>query len=408
MLLKLSPTERLLLCCVRSNLNEETREQLFGLLQEKIDWDSFITQARCHGIAPGAYLHFKQLENSIPKGIRDRLRRMYLWNLSHNLRLWSALERILRTFNQANIDVIPLKGILLAEHLHGHIGIRSSSDLDLLVRKEDFPRAKNELARIGYVPTRRPYSEEFIGTFLRHQGFSKPDPSDNRTYLEVHWNFYVKHPKEFDMSWAWKNAIAINVDGLRILTLSPSDTLLHLAINLRLHGYLSLRLFGDLYGLMARYQEKIDWHYVVRQAEANGQRIGLYYALYFARELLEAEIPTRVLDEIKPSWFRSKLVCSLLNAERILHRTRDDSIMIYWDLVRLITTDRLGDVLKVLVQVASLYSEEVAIRYGSSSSTKSSYFHRLLQSFHLAWLVSRTVLGSNPYFTDLRQEMNSS
>jgi len=396
-----SLTERLLLCCTRSRFDDEARRQILNLLKEKIDWEGFITQARHHGIAASAYLHFKELDKGIPEGVKNRLRKMYLWNVAHNLKLWSALEETLKTFNKANIKAIPLKGIFLAEHLHGHIGSRSSSDLDLLVRREDFPRAKKELARIGYVATRRPYSKEFIGNFLRHQGFSKPHPSHNGAYLEIHWNFYVKRPKEFDMSPVWKNATSISINGFRVLTLSPNDTLLHLAINLRLHGYLSLRLFGDLYALMAHYQEEIDWHYIIRQAEGNGQRVGLYYALYFAKELLEAEIPTRILEQIEPGWFHNKLVCSLLNPEQILHPLRDSSVMIYWDLIKLLTTDCLRDAIKILVQIASSYSGELAIRYGSSSLAKSGYFDRFLRPFHLAWLVSRTVLGSKTYFTAL-------
>jgi len=137
-MLNFSSTERLLLCCTGSRFDGETRQQILNLIEEKIDWEGFITQTRHHGIAASAYLHFKQLNKGIPGGVKNRLRKMYLWNLGHNLELWSALEEILRTFNQANIEVIPLKGVFLAEHLHGHIGIRSSSDLDLLVRKEDF------------------------------------------------------------------------------------------------------------------------------------------------------------------------------------------------------------------------------------------------------------------------------
>jgi len=388
-MLNFSPTERLLLCCMRGRFDEEVRRQIVNLLEENIDWEDFITQARYHGITASAYLHFKQLDKGIPEGVKNRLHKMYLWNVGHNLKLWSALEEILRVFNQANIEAIPLKGIFLAEYLHGHIGIRSSSDLDVLVRREDFPRAKNELARIGYVATRRPYSEEFIGSFLRHQGFSKPESSHNRTYLEIHWNFYLKRPKEFDMSPVWKNATSISINGFRVLTLSPSDTLLHLAINLRLHGYLSLRLFGDIYALMARYQEEIDWPYVIRQAEGNGQRVGLYYALYFAKELLDAEIPTKVLEQMKPGWFHNKLVCSLLNPEQILHPVRDSSVMMYWDIIKLLTTDRLRDAVKILIQVTSSYSGELAIRYGSSSLSKSPHLDRFLRAFHLAWLVSR-------------------
>jgi len=401
MLLDSSPSEKLLLCCTRSKFDDQARRQILNLLEENIHWENFITQARHHGTAPSTYLHFKQLDNRIPERVKDRLRKMYLWNVAHSLKLWSTLEVILRTFDQANIKAIPLKGIFLAERLHGHIGIRTSSDLDLLVRKEDLPRTRNELARIGYVPTRGPYSKEFIGKFLRHQGFSKPDPTHNGAYLEIHWNFCVKGRKEFDMSWIWKNAISVDMDGFRLLTLSPSDTLLHVAISLRLHGYRSLKLFGDLYALMARYQEEIDWHYVIRQAEGNAQRIGLYYALYFAKELLDAGVPTRVLEQINPGWLHNRLVCSLLNSKRILHPTRESSPMMYSDLINLITSDSLGDEVKVLVQLASSYSGELALRYGLSSSTKCGHFHRLLQVFHLARLVGRTLLGGKVYVTTL-------
>lgn len=64
--------------------------------------------------------------------------------------------------------------------------------------------------------------------------------------------------------------------------------------------------------------------------------------------------------------------------------------MIYWDLIKLITTDRLGDAVKILVQVTSSYSGEVNIRYGSSASSQSGHFDRFLRPFHLAWLVSGT------------------
>ncbi|TET59951.1 hypothetical protein E3J48_07215, partial [Candidatus Aerophobetes bacterium] len=95
MLLNSSPSERLLLYCTRSGLNDETRQQIVNLLEEKIDWEGFIDQARHHGIAASAYLHFKQLDEGIPEEVKNRLRKMYLWNVIHNLKLWSALEEIL-------------------------------------------------------------------------------------------------------------------------------------------------------------------------------------------------------------------------------------------------------------------------------------------------------------------------
>ena len=63
--LNFSPSERLLLCCTRSALNDESRRQILNLLQEKIDWEGFVAQARHPGIAASAYLYFKQLDEDI-------------------------------------------------------------------------------------------------------------------------------------------------------------------------------------------------------------------------------------------------------------------------------------------------------------------------------------------------------
>lgn len=79
--------ERLLPCCMRGRFDEEVRRQIVNLLEEKIDWEDFIDEARYHGIAASAYLHFKQLDKGIPEGAKNRLHKMYLWNVTHNLKL---------------------------------------------------------------------------------------------------------------------------------------------------------------------------------------------------------------------------------------------------------------------------------------------------------------------------------
>ena len=94
MLLNFSSSERLLLCCTRSRFDDEARRQILNLLKEKIDWEGFITQARHHGTAASTYLHFKQLDEGIPEEVKNKLRKMYLWNVIHNLKLTRELEEV--------------------------------------------------------------------------------------------------------------------------------------------------------------------------------------------------------------------------------------------------------------------------------------------------------------------------
>lgn len=55
-----------------------------------------------------------------------------------------------RTLTEAGIRVLPLKGPLLAERIYGELEARVSTDIDLLVGRDDLPRAVEVLGRIGY------------------------------------------------------------------------------------------------------------------------------------------------------------------------------------------------------------------------------------------------------------------
>src|SRR5579859_1767789 len=66
-------------------------------------------------------------------------------------RLAEELEDLLRGFRDLNVEVVPLKGPELALSLYGDVALRSSNDLDLLVRRDDFPRCEASLLNGGFL-----------------------------------------------------------------------------------------------------------------------------------------------------------------------------------------------------------------------------------------------------------------
>jgi hypothetical protein len=58
-----------------------------------------------------------------------------------NLRFTAELIRILNCLESHGIAAIPFKGPTLAESVYGNLALREFSDLDILVRQSDFPRA---------------------------------------------------------------------------------------------------------------------------------------------------------------------------------------------------------------------------------------------------------------------------
>lgn len=439
MRINLSPVQKLLLYCARSpqrEHDEEAAKEIKSIIKNKIRWENFISRAKFLGIAPNCYLHLKQFKDEVPSHIQERLQELFAKNAAQNTRLWSSLKEILRSFNQAQIDAIPLKGPYLSEALYANIGLRSSSDIDLLIRKQDFGRAKDVLATLGYAPVRLiPYTEKFSLDYRRHEQFIASDPSKHMPLIELHWNFYITSPREYDMTSVWKYDIPEKIDDVSFLSLPPTLTLLHLAINLRLHGFLNLKQLADLDALVARAKSEagiemihdirtekkqeakhdiksemkrdtkfktkhetkyaISWDYAAKQAQLNRQRVGLFYALSFARELLGTEVPAAILDHIKPGWLQDKLVRSIIKPWRILSSDKDSVPKIYWDVVRIATSDSLMDAIRIIWSTALSHPEDLMARYGLGirSLSSSSFLSRLLQPLYLLREACKILFG---------------
>ena len=62
------------------------------------------------------------------------------------------LLRLLTLFESAGIPAIPYKGPLLASLVYGKIARRQFCDLDILVRKRGFPKARRLLLSQDYRP----------------------------------------------------------------------------------------------------------------------------------------------------------------------------------------------------------------------------------------------------------------
>lgn len=348
----------LLVFCARGR-NGDTDRRLSRLLSGRIDWENFLKLVAYHGLSPRAYRRLKGFEVQIPADVYQRLHQGYLASVANNLRLSHWMDKVLSGFHREGIQVIPLKGIYLAEALYGDIGLRPSSDIDLLVREEDLGRVQNLLQMLGYRRIAKSISEN-LARFGRHWLFI-PDRPDVGGCIEVHWNFYLAQPRKLDMRPVWERAVPRQLNGQKVLTLSPADLLFHLTLQQRLHGYKSLKIYSDLADLLGRYPE-MDWKYIIARASESGQRVGIYYALQITRELLSAEVPGWVLGELRPCWVRNYLVERIINKDAILYY--DGAPTIHLDLIRMLTNDSILDTLKILGRLATIYSQDIASRYG--------------------------------------------
>jgi Uncharacterised nucleotidyltransferase len=235
-----------------------------------LDWDKLLQLAQSHGVLP---LFYRARNNQLPERFINHFRER--WALS--LFLTRELEELLHEFGRAGIEILPLKGPVLAELLYGHVSLRPSDDLDLLVRPEDFSRAESLLMKLGFEPIGPP--DDY------HRDFGR-----NGTYVELHFGVASPSAPNFDLPGAWMRARTLEFHGHTIRFLSPVDLILYLSLHGLKHRFARLIWVVDI----CRALESLDAsHFSTLLDHASAQRIRnlVLTSCEIARRSLPVKLP---------------------------------------------------------------------------------------------------------------------
>lgn len=125
------------------------------------------------------------------------LQRMSLKTMFRHERMKYALDEICKTFDEAGIPYIPLKGSVLRAY-YPEEDMRTSCDIDVLVHEEHLWAAVRALEARGYQHGERHYHD--ISLY-----------SPNGTHLELHFNIQENmNSLDIVLKDAWKNAELID------------------------------------------------------------------------------------------------------------------------------------------------------------------------------------------------------
>lgn len=206
--------------------------------------------------------------------------------------------RIVGLAEAAGVAVVLYKGAALAELAYGGCENRHSSDIDLLVRAEDFGAVDRLLVSEGFRP-RRPLP----AWLSRKPGWGAPTlPHEmhyrnERTRVEVDLHTGLL-PKDLgavlDGPAVWRRLERVEICGRSVATLGTIDTLLYLALHGTKHQWDGERYARD-FGRFARARlSPEDWRLSLAQAEAGGCRDMLLVAVRIAEEQLGYGFPEEV------------------------------------------------------------------------------------------------------------------
>src|SRR3989338_7451787 len=240
-------------------------------LQLIVDFSKVLKIARDNNISPKLYTILKKWHDKLPENFLGELRRDYLSAAARNTLIYSEFKRAAEGFKDKGIDVIVMKGAALAELIYQNIGLRNMSDIDLLIRKEDISRVDEVLKNTGYKAVDlSPYDGiDITGNYLTTCDYRSENPL--HPSFHIHWHIVnstvpAPYSSRINMDELWKDALPVEITGVRVLSMSPHHFLIHLCEHaMRVtHSAAKLIYLLDVAALVSRYKDTLDWHKVMR------------------------------------------------------------------------------------------------------------------------------------------------
>lgn len=261
------PEAELLIACLRGTVSSIPRDT---------DWRALIGLSETHGVLPLVYRALTASGMEIP----DEYFRDVILNIHSSIeKLAEELEHLLAEFAGRGIEVIPLKGPVLAETLYGEVTLRPSVDLDLLVRVGDYHRAEQLLMDQSWKASAP--ADEYQRKFVR-----------DGILVELHFRVASPRAFPFDVHGVWNRARNSTFRDHPIKSMSEVDRTLYLLLHGLKHGYGKLIWILDA----ARALETVQCS--PRELIECAKTQGLEQVLYISCAMIEEVFPGRLREDL--------------------------------------------------------------------------------------------------------------
>jgi len=298
-------TERLLLLLARGTLESEVWHRARDLVGQDVGWPRLCQLSEAHGVAPLVARNLARLGAAgVPDETRAVLEAARRVNAARNLLAARILGRVLASLEQAEVPVIPLKGVALSESLYGDATLRVSSDVDILVRRRDMARAFAVLVGLGYdgVDMEPEVGARNFDLLLASNiEYAFAPPESPRCPVELHWDIAWRWPRDASaIADLWGEARPRLFRGVEARALSPEWEILYLAVHAARHRWQALKWLVDVHEICVRGE--VNWAEVWGKARRFGLVDVLRITLAACLALLETPIPAHIAVGGLPRW----------------------------------------------------------------------------------------------------------
>ena len=256
------------------------------------------------------------LAHSADPSLRDPAMPFYLLLAAHRQMMRAALRRVLTSLSEAGVRTAVLKGPYEALSYRDP-DLRTFSDIDLLVPREDLARALDVISRdpaVDDIPPKRPRADKRDIPFRDASGFN--------FNLDIHWDLFsysqLRGCADQATATAWDEAVEDPDHELGPLWHLPAEVRLgFLCTHAILDHRFRLILLRDLREIS--FSLRPDWEALVNFAASWNLRSVTYLAWLMAAHLVLAPVPAEVLTELRPSNWPTRLLEVMLPRTDVVH-----------------------------------------------------------------------------------------
>jgi hypothetical protein len=259
------------------------------------DWEAVERCAGYHSLIPAvAYILTEHGGELVPPNVQQRLKQRFTLIARNNLARIQDWRRAMQVLEAAGVPVISLKGPALALLVYQNVALSQFTDLDLLIRPNDVPKACEVLTCNGYKLLSSLASDR-DSDLMRLPGRQIVfEDGSSGAVLEVHWGaFPVEFPFQMPVDLLFNSACREHQGGNDFLSLSREHLFIFLCAHGTKHSWRSLKWLCDLACYVSRFQD-LDWELCIRQAKSMNCELVLTHSLLLAQQMLGLTLPDAI------------------------------------------------------------------------------------------------------------------
>jgi len=178
---------------------------------------------------------------------------LYLKGVTLSAKQEAVENEVASILRAKGIQSVIIRGNSLAKELYNDLNCRTSTDVDILIRKSEVLSAESILKENRYDRDDR-IPLTFWLHRLHHAIYHYPGTND---IIELHWNFGIPYFFKLSSEDIWDE---VTVTDSRQLKLTPEMLIIMLLIHHHMHSFRELKILTDIVWSLHKYQNIIDWH----------------------------------------------------------------------------------------------------------------------------------------------------